>query len=317
MFNNLRELVTSMPDEKSCREYLAKQRWPDGKAICPHCGCSKSYVIEGGKKYKCANSECYKKFSVIVGTVFEASNIPLTKWFMAIYLCTAHKKGISSYQLGRDIGVTQKTGWFMLHRIREIMKPNMNIVLGSKGIVEADETFVGGRIANHSRTKRAAFADHKDWKINKTTTFGMIERGGNLIMKTIPALHEERNLRQSVRDNLEYAATLVTDDAFHYKPLKDDYHHHTVHHGKNEFARLQFHTNTIEGVFSHFKRGIIGVFHQVSPWHLQRYLNEFTYKWNRRKMKDVERFGVILNNPQGRLTYKKLISGKLERHQGI
>src|SRR4051812_27786843 len=123
MFKNLHELIATMPDEMTCRKYLADQRWPDGKAVCPHCGSEKTYVIEKGWRYKCGNKECLKKFSVTVGTIFEASNIPLNKWFMAVYLCTAHKKGISSYQLGKDIGVAQKTSWFMLHRIRELMRP--------------------------------------------------------------------------------------------------------------------------------------------------------------------------------------------------
>ena len=108
MFTNLRELATSMNDEAPCRKYLVKQRWPDGNAICPHCGYSKCYTIPKGKMYKCGNKECYKKFSAEVGTIFEASNVPLTKWFMTVYLCTAHKKGVSSYQLGKDIGVSQK-----------------------------------------------------------------------------------------------------------------------------------------------------------------------------------------------------------------
>lgn len=126
MFNNLIELVKSLPTEKACKDYLAAQRWENGKAVCPYCNHSICYVIEGGKRYKCGSRLCYKKFSVITGTVFEASNIPLQKWFMAIYLCTAHKKGISSYQLGKDISVTQKSAWFMLHRIRELMRDKTN-----------------------------------------------------------------------------------------------------------------------------------------------------------------------------------------------
>src|SRR3979411_1501298 len=125
MFSNLLELITTMPDEKRCRKYLAEQRW-NGKPKCPYCGWDKCYIIEKGKRFKCGNQTCYKKFSVTVGTIFEASNIPLQKWFMAVYLCSAHKKGISSYQLGRDIGVAQKSAWFMLHRIREGFKNNIS-----------------------------------------------------------------------------------------------------------------------------------------------------------------------------------------------
>src|ERR1700688_416247 len=129
MFNNLRELITSMPDEKACRDYLIKERW-NGIPVCPYCGYDKCYVIEGGKRFKCGSKACYKKFSVTVGTLMEASNIPLNKWLMAIYLCTAHKKGISSHQLGRDLGIAQKSAWFMLHRIRGMAKARTEQLTG-------------------------------------------------------------------------------------------------------------------------------------------------------------------------------------------
>src|SRR5215208_1546652 len=151
MFKNLRELIATMPDEKTCREYLAKQRW-NGKPICPYCFSDRVYSIEGGRRFKCGHNACYKKFSVTVGTIFEASNIPLTKWFMAIYLCTAHKKGISSYQLGRDLGIAQKNAWFMLHRIREIMRPKEETKLNNT--VEVDEVYMGGKVSNMSKQKR-------------------------------------------------------------------------------------------------------------------------------------------------------------------
>lgn len=151
MFNNLRELILSMPTEEMCREYLATQRW-DGKPVCPYCEAGRVYVIENNKRYKCGNSECYKKFSVTVGTVFEASKIPLVKWFTAVYLSSAHKKGISSYQLGKDIGVSQKCAWFMLHRIREMMREKNDVKLDN--IVEIDEVYMGGKVGNMSKSKR-------------------------------------------------------------------------------------------------------------------------------------------------------------------
>ena len=122
MFKNLHELITSMPDEKTCRDYIARQRWQDGKAVCPYCSHTHCYVIEGGKRYKCGSKTCYKKFSVTVGTVMEASNIPLNKWLMGIYLVAAHKRGISSYQLAKDLGIAQKNSWFMINRIREALR---------------------------------------------------------------------------------------------------------------------------------------------------------------------------------------------------
>ena len=167
MFNNLRELIATMPDEKACRDYLIQQRW-NGKPVCPHCGFERCYIIENGKKFKCASPDCYKKFSVTVGTVFECSNIPLTKWLMALYLCTAHKKGISSYQLGKDIGIAQKSAWFMLHRLRELLSHIPKEILS--GTVEIDETYMGRKYASdnkrHSTGKRLLkWKQHTDLQI--------------------------------------------------------------------------------------------------------------------------------------------------------
>jgi hypothetical protein len=152
MFSNLREFIASMPSEDACREYLIQQRW-NGKPICPYCFSDRVYIIEGGKKFKCAHNACYKKFTVTIGTVFEASNIKLNKWLTALYLCTAHKKGISSYQLSRDIGVSQKTAWFMLHRLREMMRTKAAIKLTN--VVEIDEVYIGGKIKNKHKKYRA------------------------------------------------------------------------------------------------------------------------------------------------------------------
>jgi hypothetical protein len=139
MFKNLHELIATMPDEKSCRDYLIKERW-NGVITCPYCDCAKCYVIEGGKRFKCGSKACYKKFSVTVGTMMEASNIPLNKWLTAIYITHAHKKGISSYQLGKDLGTAQKSAWIMLHRIRTTMKVNYPEKI--KRTAEADETYL-------------------------------------------------------------------------------------------------------------------------------------------------------------------------------
>lgn len=308
MFNNLRELILSMPTEKACREYLAKQRWVGGKAVCPYCGHGKCYSIEDGERYKCANNKCYKRFKITVGTIFEASNIPLSKWFTAIYLVTAHKKGISSYQLAKDIGVTQKSGWFMLHRIREAMKPKHTKKLDN--VVEADEMYVGGSIANKHVSKRKEFAADQNWTNNKTTVLGMVERDGLAIAKVVE--HTDKGeVERVVRENLEFAANLVTDGHNFYKKLNDEYYHYSVSHHMNEFVRGDLHTNTVEGMFSHFKRMVYGIYHQITPKHTQRYLDEFTYRYNSRKIKDAERFTVTLQNVNGRLAYKTLVNSRI------
>lgn len=306
MFNNLRELVTSLPDEAACREYLSKQRWADGKPVCPHCGYGKCYVIEKGTKYKCGNPECYKKFSVKVGTIFEASNIPLTKWFMALYLCTAHKKGISSYQLGKDIGVSQKCAWFILHRIREMMRPKEDIKLDN--IVEVDEVYMGGKVSNMSKKKRAQLREEGNTMTTKTMVLGMIERNGNLKLINIGKSNNVVAIVPTVRKNIDKDAVLVTDSMGAYTGLEKEFAgHEVVNHSENEYVRDSvIHTNTIEGAFSHFRRSIYGIYHFCTPKHLSRYCDETAFRYNLRKMKDNARFTYSLQNVTGRLKWKVL-----------
>jgi len=309
MFNNLRELIASMPDEKACRDYMIKQRW-NGNIVCPYCGFSKVYVIEGGKRFKCGDRyNCAKKFSVQTKTFFEASNLPLTKWLPAIYFITANKKGISSYQLAKHIGTSQKSAWFMLHRIRESLKDNSNEQLGKNDFVEADMTFVGGKIQNLSNKKRKEVAEHRNNNFNKTTVLGITERNGNSVLIALPKTYGNY-IDATIKQKVEFAAKVVTDEGPEFLRLTDNFHHTTVNHGKNEFARLQFHTNSIEGVFSHFKRMVIGTYHQLSRKHLQAYCNEFAYRFNTRNIKDSSRFELTLKNIECRLTYKQLVYGE-------
>lgn len=297
-----------MPDEKTCRDYLAKQRW-DGKVACPYCKHQKCYSIEKGKRWKCADSKCYKRFTVTVGTIFEASNIPLNKWFPAIYLCTAHKRGISSYQLARNIGVTQKTSWFMMHRIREVLRNKDAVILGYNGAVEADETFVGGKYANMHTAKRNKLLEECNGGgyANKTTVLGMIERGGDLVAKVI-ANKSPGELTRTISATVNKNATLITDSTNLYSSITHAYNHHAVNHSINEYVRGDAHTNTVEGVFSHFKRSIYGTFFHISAKHTQRYCDEFALKFNTRRMNDADRFAVTLKRTECRLKYKYLIS---------
>lgn len=310
MFNNLRELILSMPTEKACREYLAKQRWVDGKAACPYCGHGKCYSIQDGERYKCANNKCYKRFKITVGTIFEASNIPLTKWFTAIYLTTAHKKGVSSYQLGKDIGVTQKSAWFMIHRIREALRNKANVELGLNNPVEADETFVGGKFGNMHSKKRKKYQESGDPMANKTTVLGMIERNGDLVAKVIPVSNSIM-IPMAIAETVKKDATLITDSSNIYNKIAHSYNYHAVNHSMQEYVRENIHTNTIECVFSHFKRMLIGTYHQISSKHTQRYCDEFTFRFNLRKMKDADRFSYALTAVNGRLTYKDLVASNM------
>jgi transposase-like protein len=306
MFTNLRELIQSMPTEEMCREYLAQQRW-QGKPICPYCGSGRVYNIEKNKRYKCGNSECYKKFSVTVGTVMEASNVPLVKWFTAFYLTSAHKKGISSYQLGKDIGVSQKAAWFMLHRIREAMRVKTNEKLDN--IVEVDETFVGGKVKNMSKSRRARLRTEQNGTIqNKVMVVGMVERGGNLKLIACGKTSGSHVVKPLVEQNVDTDAVLVTDASANYEGLINQYAgHEIINHSNDEYFRDgSIHTNTIEGAFGMLKRSIIGIYHQVTPKHLSRYCDETMFRYNLRKINDPQRFTFTLQNVEGRLKYKNL-----------
>lgn len=307
MFNNLRELILSMPTEESCREYLAKQRWENGQAECPYCGHKKCYPIENGLRYKCANNKCYKRFRITVGTIMEASNIPLVKWFTAIYLVTAHKKGISSYQLGKDLGIAQKNSWFMLHRIREALNPKENIKLDN--IVEVDEVYIGGKVGNMSKSKRKQLREEGNTYNTKTMVMGMLERGGNL--KLIPIGHSSNMaaINPTVIENVDTDAVLITDSLISYKQLAPTYAgHEVVNHKENEYVRDKvIHTNSIEGAFSLLKRSIYGIYHQVTPKHLNRYCAETMFRYNLRGVNDAARFTYTLSQVNGRLTWKQLV----------
>lgn len=311
MFKNLHELIAQMPDEKSCREWLAAQRW-SGKPVCPHCGFEgKIYVIEGGKKYKCGSAACYKKFSVTVGTFLEGSNIPLNKWLMAIYICTGHKKGISSYQLGKDIGVTQKSAWFMLHRIRAIMTDKQPEML--QGAVEVDETYMARKYKSDfvgmSEEKAEFHMKRSASKIKRGAVLGMAERGGKVRVFKF----EDRQaapMKKVMKENIEPGSRLLTDEAYMYRTGLNEYQHASVKHGAREWVRNDVHTNNIEGFWSVMKRGIHGIYHQISYKHLQQYCDEFSFRHNHRHLKDHEKFQIVFKGLIGRLPYKQLVAQK-------
>jgi transposase-like protein len=300
-FTSLTQLLKHYSDETVCRAYLVKQRWEDGKPKCPYCGWDKVYNIEGGKRYKCANNTCYKKFSVTVGTIFESSNIPLNLWFAAVYLSSAHKKGISSLQLGRDIGVSQKTAWFMLHRIRKAFSTHAPNMLHD--IVQVDETYVGGKNKNRHSDKKK---DGGQGGSGKTIVMGLMQKHGKVMNFIIPDIHSA-TLLPIIKDNVSKGAIVVTDELRGYAPMSSDYKHVSVNHGGNEYVRGAFDTNSMEGYWSLLKRGLLGIYHSVSPKHLHRYCDEFSYRFNSRGMMDNERFILTLQKVEGRLKYADLI----------
>ena len=301
-FKSLPQILTHFKDKETCIKFLEQQRW-NGKPECPKCGHSKKiYKIENGKRYKCGNNECGKKFSVTVGTVFENSKIPLNMWFAAIYLATAHKKGISSLQLHRDLGVTQKTAWFMLHRIREMMRDKAPALL--EGEVQADESFVGGKNKNRHADKKVKDSQGRSVK-DKTPVFGLANKG-HVNLKVVPDT-KATTLKPIIASMVEEGAIIVTDEWAAYNGLSRDYQHRVVKHNQGEYVRDGFHTNTMEGFWSLLKRGIYGIYHHASSKHLSRYCDEFSYRYNTRNLADPERFTASLAQVNGRLTYKQLI----------
>lgn len=301
-FRNLKELMEKLGDEKAARQHMEEMRW-GGNPVCPHCGAANPYRLGDGKTFRCKDKTCKKDFTVTVGTVFENSKIPLSTWIAATYVLTAHKKGISSHQLARDLGITQKTAWFVLQRLRFIMDDNAPEPL--ENVVEIDETYVGGTFANMNRKRRKKWQE--SGQDNKTAVMGLLERDGKARLTVIGA----KTFKDVVRDNVKNDAVLITDTHLSYQGLAFEYAGHaTVNHSQGEYRNGLAYTNSVEGFFSQFKRSIFGIYHQVSPKHLHRYCAETAYRYNHRKINDKERFTQTLQNTEGRLKYKNLIANQ-------
>ena len=301
-FRNLIEFMQVFSNDYICREYFEKQRW-GGNPVCPHCGNNKNTTkLKKEGQYKCNNKECYKRFTVTVGTVFQSGKAPLVKWFAAMYLVSAHKKGISSLQLASDIGVTQKTAWFMLHRIREMLSEKNPTALN--GMVESDESFFGGKEKNKHSNKKTKGTQGGS---GKAIVMGLLERGGNIKTTQIEN-RESETLLPIIAEQVTKGSTIATDELRAYGKLSEDYTHITVNHSANEYVSGMAHVNGVEGFWSLMKRGINGIQHSVSVKHLHRYCDEYAYRYNTRKIADTERFVTTILQSEGRLTYANLIA---------
>jgi len=312
----LQQAIQHFSDEKNCREFMISMRWLDGKVRCPRCGSEKVSWLEKARLYFCPVKHEKQKFSLKVGTIFEDSPIGLEKWLPAMWLLCNAKNGISSYEIHRALGVTQKTAWFMLHRIRLAMKSKSLLKLGYQGgPVEMDETFIGGKIKNMHKSRKpkgTGFSGIATGAMAKTIVVGMLERKGRVKAEVVME-RSAATLRLVANKHIAPGASLVTDEWGGYQGI--NFEHAVVNHAV-EYVRGSIHTQGIENFWSLLKRSLSGTYISVEPFHLDRYVDEQAFRYNNRAteenpLADSDRFALAVSQIQGkRLTYAEL-TGKV------
>jgi transposase-like protein len=302
-------------DVTAARAHLERTRWPNGP-VCPHCGSVDDATALQGEAhragvYQCNAKECREQFTVTVGTVFERSKVPLNKWLLASFLMASSKKGVSAHQIGRSLGVTYKTAWFMCHRLREAMTVDSAAPMGGEGkVVEADTSYVGGKEKNKHVGKRNA---KNIGGAGKQIVHTLVERNGTARSHHIANV-TGKTLRPIIVQNVSRKSTLMTDTAGGYMQIGQEFaRHEMVDHGKDEYVRGGAYSNTVEGYFAILKRGVYGTFHHVSEAHLHRYLAEFDFRYSNRSalgVNDTDRTDEMLRQIAGkRLTYRRIGEG--------
>src|SRR5207248_4876874 len=314
----LQAAIQFFTDYENCRQFMVAVRWLDGKVRCPYCDSDKVTYLAKAKLYRCYGDHPKQKFSLKIGTVFEDSPIPLEKWLPAVWLMVNCKNGISSYELHRALGVTQKSAWFMLHRIRLAIQSKSFVKLGGPDStpIEVDETFIGGKARNMHRSKRERLSRNGGMQggSGKAVVMGMLERGGQVRTQVIP--DRKHNITEKiVRDAVHLGTEVHTDEFQGYYNLKDGYVHKVINHLEG-YVKENVHTNGIENFWSLLKRGLGGTYVSVEPFHLFRYVDEQAFRYNNRATKDnpltdADRFQYALSQIVGkRLTYAE-VTGKV------
>jgi transposase-like protein len=305
----LQQAIVFFADSANCHRFMVELRWPDGSIRCPRCNSGNVDYLPNARVFKCYEKHPRQKFSLKVGTIFEDSPIGLEKWLPAMWLLVNCKNGISSYEVHRALGVTQKTAWFMMHRLRLALQQDGGGILS--GEIEVDETYIGGKARNMHAAKRDAKIKAHGVK-GKAAVFGMIERGGKVKAVHVPET-KKADLQRRIHESAEAGAAIFSDSHPMYTGLDIDFKHAVVNHAV-EYVRGNVHTNTMENFWSLLKRGLGGTYIAVEPFHLFRYIDEQAFRYNNRKdMNDADRFVAAMTQTTGkRVTYKELTGKTFE-----
>jgi transposase-like protein len=310
---SLQEAIIYYLDFDNCKDFLVSLRWPDGKVACPQCGSQKVTYLENARLWKCYGGHDRPKFSLKTGTIMEDSPLGVDKWLTAMWLIVNCKNGISSCEIARDLKITQKSAWFLDHRIRLAL--HSGSINKLSGEVEADETFIGGKARNMHKWKRAEKITGTGGK-DKTIVMGMVERGGNVRAFVVDG-RKKKHVQPIIREHIEAGAAIFSDELKSYDGLEKDYQHAVINHAV-EYVKGNVHTNTMENFWSLLKRGLHGTYISVEPFHLFRYIDEQAYRFNNRKTDDFERFKMAVSQIVGkRITWDQLTGKQTDERPSI